>query len=194
VYSNGPAKLDKDYRPCYRGEAELTSFILNYLNVTPIDTYNRNTGEWITNPHPEDCEGRLDKVQEYFKGDISELKEFCTYMPDNCVKLLVGVRTDDQGKQFGTVYTRVTLRNGAKSYTPLKDDIEGSQSAQDTVWTNDPVGVIENIKEYKEDVKETNLSNAPAVTQDPFAAAAALPEDDLPFGNPTDEDPFANVA
>jgi hypothetical protein len=33
------------------------------------------------------------------------------------------------------------------------------------------------------------------VSDDPFAQAAALPEDDLPFGSPdnTDSDPFADV-
>lgn len=191
VYSNGPAKLDADYRPAFRGEAELTEFILNYLNVTPIDTYNNNTGQWITNPHPEDCEGQLDKIKDYFTGDVSELKEFCGYMPNNRIKLLMGVRTDDQGRQFNTVYSRLTLRNGAKSYTRLKDDIDGSQSSQDTVWSNDPIGVITELQEYKENVKETNL-NAP-VSSDPFAAGAALPDDDLPFDNSTDEDPFGNL-
>ena len=83
------------------------------------------------------------------------------------------------------------MRNGAKSYTRFKDSVDGNQSGQDTVWSNDPIGVIKEIEEYKENVKETNL-DSPA--QDPFAAAAALPDDDLPFGNPSDEDPFANVA
>ena len=189
VYKNGPAKLDKDYRPAFRGEDRLTQFILNYLNVTPIDTYNNNTGEWITNPHPEDCEGQLEKIQNYFKGDISELKEFCTYMPTNRVKLLLGVQTDDQGRQFNTVYSNLTLRNGAKSYTRLKDDIEGNQSSavQNTVFSNDHAGIISNIQVYKEDVKETDLSKP---SDDPFASGA----DDLPFGSPSDEDPFANVA
>lgn len=190
VYKNGPAKLDKDYRPAFRGEEDLTNFILNYLNVTPIDTYNKNTGEWVTNPHPEDCEGNLAQIQEYFKGNISELKEYSTVMPNNRVKLCMGVRTDNEGRQFNTVYTGFTMRNGAKSYTALKDDIEGnSQYLQDTVFTNDPVGVITDLQEYKDDVKETDLSSP--VSEDPFASSGA---DDLPFGEPTDADPFANVA
>ena len=195
VYSNGPAKLDTDYRPTFRGEAELTEFILNYLNVTPIDTYNSNTGEWITNPHPEDCEGQLAKIKDYFTGNISELKEFCGYMPNNRVKLLLGVRTDDQGRQFNTVYTRLTLRNGSKSYKRLQDSIEGNADyLQNTVFTNEADGTIKDIQEYKEDVKETNFSK-PAI-DDPFAAAAALPENDasdLPFDGPSGEDPFANM-
>lgn len=182
VYKNGPAKLDKDYRPAYRGEAELTAFILNYLNVTPIDTYNNSTGTWVTNPHPEDCEGRLEDIQKYFKGDISELKEFCTYMPYNRLKLLLGVRTDDQGRQFNTVFTRLTLRNGSNSYTRLKDAVSDGYN-NNTVWSNDHAGIISALQEYKENVTETDLSK-PA-SDDPFAAASS----DLPFVE--DEDPFA---
>ena len=195
VYANGPAKIDAGYRPAFRGEEELTQFIDNYLNITPIETYNSNTGQWMTNPHPEDCEGWLENIKDYFTGNVSQLKEYCGYMPSNCLKLLVGVRTDDQGRQFSTVFTRLTLRNGSKSYTRFKDAIEGSQSSnvRDTVWTNDPIGVIKEIEEYKEDVKETNLNAAPA-SQDPFAAAAT-PEagSDLPFDGPVDGDPFAGM-
>lgn len=195
VYSNGPAKLDKDYRPAYRGEEELTRFILNYLNVTPIETYNRNTGQWVTNPHPEDCEGRLESIQKYFNGDISELKDYCKYLPTNCIKLLVGVRTDDNGREFGTVYTRITLRNGSNSFTVLNDSLNVNKDyLQDTVFTDDPTGNLTNIHEYKENVQETDLSKAPAADDDPFKQAAALPEDDLPFGGSDDKDPFADVA
>lgn len=203
VYSNGPAKLDADYRPTYMGEAALTEFIDNYLNITPIDTYNKNTGQWVTNPHPEDCEGWLEGIKNYFTGNVSQLKEYCGYMPTNCIKLLVGVQTDNEGRQFNTIYTRKTLRNGAKSYTHLKDSIDGDnkyltdngKEPDNTIWSNDPIGVISEIKEYVENVKETNFNNTPTASDDPFAKAAALPEDDLPFDAPSnnDTDPFADV-
>lgn len=198
VYKNGPASIDAGYRPAHMGEAELTEFVLNYLNVTPLRTYNNNTGEWVVNPHPEDCEGQLEKIKSYFTGDVSELKEFCTYMPTNRIKLLMGVEPDDQGRLNNNIYTRLTARNGAKSYTRFKDAVDGDRKyAEDNgksfnaVYSNDPIGVIKDLEEYNNDVKETNL-NAPATSDDPFAQAAALPEDDLPFGPETDQDPFAN--
>lgn len=200
VYSNGPAKIDAGYRPAFRGEEELTEFIDNYLNITPIETYNKNTGQWITNPHPEDCEGWLENIKDFFTGNVSTLKEYCGYMPNNCVKLLLGVEPDDQGRLNNNIYTRLTARNGSKSYTRFKDKIDGDKAYAESngrsfnaIYSNDPIGVISEIKEYKENVTESNLNNAP-VSQDPFAAAAALPEDDLPFGVPTDADPFANMA
>lgn len=189
VYKNGPAKLDPDYRPTFRGEEELTKFILNYLNVTPIDTYNRNTGEWITNPHPEDCEGNLYEIKNYFNGDWSELKKYCKMIPSNRVKLCLGVRTDSEGKQYSTVYTRVTLRNGSQSYSAIKDDIEGRKDyLNGSVFTNNSDGSITNAEEYKENVKETDLSS-PVAQNDPFAS----PADDLPFGPASDADPFADM-
>ena len=172
----------------------MLQFVVNYLNVTPLDTYNKNTGTWITNPHPEDCEAGLYKIKDYFKGDITELKEHCTYMPDNRLKLLVGIRTDDQGRQFGTVYTRMTLRNGAQSYTKLKDSVDGNaQYLNGTVFSDAADGSITNIHEYVEGVKETNL-NTPVASDDPFAQAAAIPEtgSDLPFDGPDNADPFGN--
>lgn len=114
-------------------------------------------------------------------------------MPDNRLKLLVGVRTDDEGRQYGTVYTRMTLRNGVKSYTRLKDSVEGNaQYLNGTVFSDAPDGSITPIHEYVENVKETDLSK-PAETEDPFAAGAALPDDNLPFGDSSDSDPFANM-
>lgn len=194
VYSNGPARLDADYRPMYRGEDELLNFIINYLNIDPIDVYNKNTGEVITNSHPEDCEAGLYKIKDYFKGDISELKEHCTYMPDNRLKVLVGVKTDDQGRTFGTTYTRMTLRNGAQSYNRFKDSVEGNaQYLQGAVFSDASDGSIENLHEYHENVKETDFSSTE--NNDPFAQAAAMPEagSDLPFDAPSDEDPFSDM-
>lgn len=200
VYSNGPAKLDAGYRPAYIGEAELTEFIDNYLNITPIDSYNKNTGQWITNPNPEDCEGWLEDIKEYLKGNISSLKEYCGYMPDNCIKLLLGVEPDDQGRLNSNVYTRMTARNGAKSYTRFKDAIDRDKAYAESkgksfnaIYTNDPIGVIKEIEEYKENVKETNLSSISS--SDPFAEAAALPEagSDLPFPDSIEGDPFSGM-
>lgn len=190
VYANGPARLDADYKPLLRGEDELTQFIINYLNVTPIDTYNKNTGTWNTNPHPEDCEANLYKILNYFKGDISELAGYCKLIPTNRVKVLLGVRTDSEGKQHNVAYTRLTLRNGSNSYTRFKDEIEGRKNQgglQDTVFSDDNVGMIQDIHEYAADVKETDLSK-PAAVDDPFAT------DDLPFSQNVEEDPFAGVA
>ena len=190
VYSNGPARIDKDYKPLLRGEEALTQFILNYLNVTPIESYNSNTGQWVTNAHPEDCEGNLEEIQNYFKGNITELKDICKMMPTNRVKILMGIRTDNEGKQYENAYTETTMRNGSRSYTFLKDKIDGRKAQgalQNVVFSDDPLGIISDIHEYNPNVKETDLSKP---VDDPFAEN----NDGLPFDGPANDDPFADVA
>ena len=192
VYTNGPANLDANYRPAYRGEEELTQFILNYLNVTPIDTYNSTTREWITNPHPEDCEGNLEKIQDYFKGDVSELKEFLTYIPTNRIKMLMGIRTDDEGKQRSTFLTSKTLRNGSKSYIVLKKEVDEKQKAgglQNTVFSDDSAGLIQDLHIYNSNVKETDLSQPANPFDNPFSEA-----DELPFEETSGDNPFGDAA
>jgi hypothetical protein len=190
VYANGPAKIDKDYRPAYRGEAELLNFIKNYLNVASIDTYNKNTNEWVTNQHPEDCEASLDNIQKYFKGDISELKEHCTLMPTNLVKLLVGVKTNNEGKQFNVVFTKATAKNGSNPFNYFKKEVDADSAYHtDTVYSDEVDGTITSIHEYSEKVQATDFSKT-SVEEDPFAAANELPQnDDLPYGD--DVDPFS---
>jgi hypothetical protein len=190
VYANGPAKIDKDYRPAYRGEAELLNFIKNYLNVASIDTYNKNTNEWVTNQHPEDCEASLDNIQKYFKGDISELKEHCTLMPTNLVKLLVGVKTNNEGKQFNVVFTKATAKNGSNPFNYFKKEVDADSAYHtDTVYSDEADGTITSIHEYSEKVQATDFSKT-SVEEDPFAAANELPQnDDLPYGD--DVDPFS---
>ena len=193
IYSNGPAKLDANYRPAFRGEEALTQFILNYLNVPQIDIYNRNTGTWTVNPNPEDCEGQLYDIKNYFNGNISELQKYCKLIPTNRLKLLVGIETNSEGRQYMVVYSRISLRNGATSYKPFKDQLDNDmQYAREhgnefsTIYSDDHAGIIKDIHEYVEKVQETDFSK-PA--DDPFAAA-----DDLPFGDATNDDPFASVA
>lgn len=193
VYSNGPANLDKDYRPALRGEAELIEFIINYLNLTPVQNYNQSTGQWTMSAHPQDSECMLDDLQNYFKGNFKELADICKMIPTNRVKICMGIRTDDEGRQHNVAYTGCTLRNGVNSYTKIKDTIDGSKQAgglQNTVFSDDNAGVIQNIHEYNANVKETDLSK-PASVDDPFAGG-----DGLPFGAPdnNNDDPFADVA
>jgi hypothetical protein len=96
----------------------------------------------------------------------------------------------------------MTARNGAKSYARFKDSIDGDRDYAEkngksfnAIYSNDPIGVISNLAEYSENVKETNLGSAPTGNIHPFAQAAALPEagSDLPFGDSTDEDPFKGM-
>jgi hypothetical protein len=194
VYSNGPAKLDKDYRPCYRGEEDLTKFIKVYLNIQPLEVYNSNTSSWMPNPkiagHPEDAMSRLDNILDYVKGDFSELKEIVKLGViggvANRFKALVGVRTNNEGNEFQTVYTTVFLKESSSNYNMFKKELENDKNNgrnSDTVYVDSTDGEITNIHEYKgaPKIQETNLNN------DPFANSS-----DMPFSE-GNNDPFATI-
>lgn len=63
-----------DFRPAYIGEEDLTGFLKAYLNI-PNKSYRKSNGEVVELPNKADAEARLDKIENYFKGDYSELRE-----------------------------------------------------------------------------------------------------------------------
>lgn len=105
MYSNGPARLDVDYRPIYQGEGELTSFIKSFVNISNIDIYNKTNGTWMNHPDPSACECRLDTIKKFFNGDINEIKDVVRAYPNNKVKTLWYINTTDKG-QFQQIFTR----------------------------------------------------------------------------------------
>ena len=165
IYSNGPANLDKDYRPIYYGEEQLTEFIKAYLGIPPVMKYVNDT--WVITEHPEECEVRLDKIADYFKNDFSELKEIITYQPNNKVRVLFGVRTTDDNKMYQSVFTELFLKNSNTDYTKLAKVVKERKEAGAYATTEFEVC---DLKEYV--VKPTELP------------ASAPVDDDLPMGNP----------
>ena len=153
VYKNGPANIDKDYRPAYVGEEELTNFIKAYLNIPNVMKYVNNT--WVMVDKPEDCEARLEHIDEYFKGNFKELKDVIALQPNNKVKVLFGVRTTDDNKQYQAVYTQMFLKNNITDYSKLDKDLQERKAAGAYPTTEFTVG---DLKEY--DVESTDFSNS----------------------------------
>lgn len=131
VYSSGkPANIDADFRPAFVGEEELTKFIKMYLSIPNHLAYVN--GAWVKNPkaNEEDCLVRLDEISNYFKGDFKELKSICQYQVDNMIKVLFGVRTTDDGKEYQAVYTRnfLYLSSREAAVEKLKKEVTERQS------------------------------------------------------------------
>lgn len=168
VYTNGPANIDKDYRPCYVGEEELTNFIKNYLCIPNVMKYVNST--WIMVDNPQECEARLENIPNYFKGDFKEIKSIISLQPENKVKVLFGVRTSDDNKQYQTVYTQMTLKNSVSDYSKLDADLQNRKAAgayPTTEFTlpNSPVG---DIVEYVN--TPTNFAEPKPGNSDPFGS------------------------
>lgn len=129
MYSNGPANIDKDYRPAYIGEEELIKFLIAYLNIPACQRYI--DGKWVMNDSSKlgDSEASLERIEDYFKGDFTELKTIIGYQPKNKVKVLFGVKNADDGKQFQTAYTRMFLKNSISDYSKLDKNVKETQDS-----------------------------------------------------------------
>ena len=165
TYSNGPANLDADYRPCLRGEEDLSNFIKTYLNVASPVTWV--DGKFVPKASTEGCEARLDKIAEYVKGNFSELKGLIKLQPNNKVKVLFGVKTTDDNKQYQTVYTQMVLKPNVTDYKRIQKDVEERQAA----------GAMANVDFSFSNLKEYDVTSTDFKADDD-------PANDLPFDNP----------
>lgn len=160
VYANGPANLDKDYRPCYVGEEDVTNFIKTYLNIPNVQKYV--DGKWVLVDNPSECEARLDGIEKFFAGDFKELKEIMSYQPNNKVKIMFGVRTADDGKQYQTAYTQMVLKNGVTDFSKLDKDLQERKAAGAY-----PTTEFEAVPIHNYDITATVADDLPAANAAP---------------------------
>ena len=169
MYSNGPANLDKDYRACYHGEEELTNFIKTYLNIPNVMKYVNE--KWVMVDNPSECESRLEHLEDCFKGNFKELQEAIQLQPNNKLRVMFGVRTTDDNKQYQAVYTQMFLKNNVTDYSKLDKDLQERKQAGAYPTTE---FLAQDVQEYE--VKATNFS---ASNDMPFAAPS---EESSPWG------------
>lgn len=172
VYSNGPADIDKDYRPAYVGEEELIQFVKTFLGIPNITVWNNELKKMVPNTQvkPEECEVSFDHLENIFKGDFSEIKEAIGLMPTNRIKVLLGVRTDNEtGRLYQAVYTKKFLDNRTRNYNSLDKEIQSmiSNAAANgrTLTTEYEVAPVH---EY-------------TVTPTTFTPSEVTPTSDMPF-------------
>lgn len=166
IYSNGsPANIDKDYRPAYVGEEDLTNFIKAYLNIPDVMKYNQNEKKWYMVDTPEDSECRLDNIAQYFTGNVKELREVIALQPKNKVKILFGVRTGNEGRQYQAAYTNMFLKNNVRDYSRLDKDLQERKAAGAYSTTDFKVC---DFKEYT--VESTSFEDNSSAAPSPFDA------------------------
>ena len=160
IYSNGkPANIDKDYRPAYVGEEDITNFLKLFLGISNVEKWVKNEATGRREivglvDNPQDCECRLENIEDYFKGKFNEIKDAINLMPNNKIKVLFGVRTTDEGKQYQDVYTRKFLSNTVSVYNNLAEDVQTNKN--NGAYPNTEF-VIADLQEYT--VQATNFNN-----------------------------------
>lgn len=139
MYKSGPANISKDYRPAYQGEEQLVDFLVNWLNIPgPMDFKD---GQWVMKKDPSDSEVALD-MDALFKGNVAELQELTKLAASYLVKAAVGVRTNDEGKQYQAVFTRKFAKNAVTNYSKMDAAITEFQSnggAPNTEFSVEPL-------------------------------------------------------
>lgn len=174
MYSNGPANIDADYRPAYVGEEALTNFLIAYLNIPSPMRYNKTEKKWYPSDNPQESECRLENPDKFFSNDFSELRECISYQPNNKVKILFGVRTTDDNKQYQAAFTDMFLRNSNNDYSKLDTAVQEKKEAGAYSTTEFVVG---DFREY--DVNATDFQNGNNANM-PFAPADST--SDNPWG------------
>lgn len=159
IYKNGPANIDKDYRPAYVGEEDITNFLKLFLGISNVEKWVKNEATGRREvvglvDNPKDCECMLENIEDYFKGKFNEIKGAINMMPNNKIKVLFGVRTTDEGKQYQDVYTRKFLSNTVSVYDKLAEDV---QTNKDNGAYPNTEFVIADLQEYT--VQATNFNN-----------------------------------
>lgn len=151
-------------RPAFMGEEELTNFIKAYL-VIPNKSYrNPKTGETEYIPNLADAEAQLDHINDYFKGNISEIKDVISARSTNRVNCMFGVKTTDDGKQYQAVYTHKFLKLNNKRYESFDTDLQGRKaqgSYANVEFSIDP------LHEYKVEATDFSTDSDPLGGDEP---------------------------
>lgn len=153
-YTNGPANIDKNFWPVYVGQIQLLEFLRALMGVENPRIY-RN-GEWVANKDLTNCESVLDKIDDYFRGDFSELREIVNLQPSNVVRTLWGIR-DKDGKEYQTIYNEHFQKAGANTSNSFEKHVAGRKASGAYPTTT---FAYCNLKEYK--VEPTELEDLPA--------------------------------
>jgi len=128
--ANGnPAKIGPVYRPAYSGEADLVAFLKAFL-VVP-EAFEYPNGKWELSAKSDDGKFGLDNIKDYFNGNVKELRDAIALQPNNKVKMLFGVRTTDDNKQYQDVCTRgdMILPNYSNSLNKLEKRLADAKNA-----------------------------------------------------------------
>jgi hypothetical protein len=153
-------------RKAYRGERALVDMLKRFL-VIPNRTYqDRKSGARVQIKNLEDAEALLTKIPDYFKGDVSEIKEIIASQPNNKIKVAVGVRTTDDNRQYQDIFTRLILGYRVNDFSKLDAEIKNAQSNGAYPKTEFS---IEPLHEYE--VEATPM--VPATPAEPAAAPSS---------------------
>lgn len=167
-------KIDTQYRMACVGEADLVAFLKKYLCVG--EAFEYKNGSWIKKADANQCLFKLEHVKDFFNGNVQELREALALQPNNKVKLLYGVKTNEDGRQYQVVASResLILSNNA-SMTAINKADENLRKIKDNGGYPTTEFKVQELAEY--DVAPTNFSNSQNESVDFADTSSELPWD-----------------
>lgn len=100
--NGNPCRISNNYTPCYNGQEELVNFLRAYSGIPKVEKFENNQYVGLID-NPEDAEVTLLKINDYFKGDVSELKEIIGYNPNNRVRVCLYKR-ENGGRYYQAIF------------------------------------------------------------------------------------------
>ena len=159
-----------DYKIAFEGQDILTYILKTYLGMDWGFDYKNGT--WIKKANTEEDKFVFENVKALLSGDVKEIKEAIALQPNNKIKLLYGIRTTEEGKQYQQICTRdkFILRSNANETAIIKMDAVLKDAYNRGSFSNVEYKV-QKLQEY--DVQPTNLE----------AASETKGSEDLSSGN-----------
>ena len=113
------------------------------------------------------------------------MKDIIKLAPNNWIKILVGVRTTEDNKQYQTVFTRGFVSGGSNNYNRLSKILQENLSLGrygDTYFGPiiDNTVLLSELKEYEVNASVVTPNNKPIPDTMPFDNEANT-DDEMPF-------------
>lgn len=106
-----------NFRVSFDGEKDIIHLLKRYLNI-PNRTYQKGNGETVEIDNVKNAFIMLDNIKDYFSGNFKEIKDVVAMGKDNKVKVLVGLKTNDNNKTYYHVFKEYVM-NFASRRTDL---------------------------------------------------------------------------
>lgn len=177
IYSNGPADIDKDYRPCYRGEVELTKLIKCMLGIDDIRQWSQTENKFVNVTSKEAldacrCRFELADLDNIFKGKFDILKEYVKYPTKNEVKFMYGVRTASNGNIYQDICASEFMKSNSRGAYDFEQLLK-NRTFNNVEYSTEPVAIYS--------VNPTPVVAEAPVQQPEVADAPFDPMSDMPF-------------
>lgn len=150
-------------RQAYSGEDSLLEFIRTHLNV-PSRMYMTQDKEWKEIEDPETALLQLERIGDYFSGDVSEVVEALSLFPDNCTRVWFGVQKDSNNNNYQTFFPAKFGRKAARNCSFILNNITRCKAA----------GMYRNVEFGDEVFKE--YTETPTTFKAPETKAATVEE------------------